>query len=263
MRDPVIDALGHSYERKAIESWLANHQTSPITNQVLPHTNVVTNHALRKLILSLTDEERATIRRRASASERASPPAAVVLPFGGGRAAGAHGRGGFGRGGANGARGRGAGPSRRGGVVQRGVAPGFTPQGRPRQQARPGQQQQQQQQQRSGGPRGAAAQQHQHQHQQQQRLAQQQLQQQKAAAAQQKTQQQQHQQQQRQGAPAAAKRPAAGGATAGASSTVVPDGSDPDLAALLIPLELGRFLPQFAQVRPRSPIPRALPPSRC
>lgn len=29
MRDPVIDALGHSYERFAMTAWLENHTTSP------------------------------------------------------------------------------------------------------------------------------------------------------------------------------------------------------------------------------------------
>jgi len=68
MRDPVIDALGHSYERKAIETWLSRNRTSPITNAVLPHRALVTNHALRKLIASLSSEERASIKRRASKS---------------------------------------------------------------------------------------------------------------------------------------------------------------------------------------------------
>jgi len=68
MRDPVIDALGHSYERKAIETWLSKNNTSPITNAALPHRSLVTNHALRKLIASLSTEERASIKRRASKS---------------------------------------------------------------------------------------------------------------------------------------------------------------------------------------------------
>eukprot|EP00250_Pteridium_aquilinum_P020295 c24773_g1_i1 orf=392-3226(+) len=36
MRDPVITADGHSYERTAIETWLKDHDTSPKTGEVLP-----------------------------------------------------------------------------------------------------------------------------------------------------------------------------------------------------------------------------------
>ena len=116
MLDPVIDALGHSYERNAIESWLANHQTSPITNEVLPHRTLVTNHALRKLILSLSDEERSAIRRRASSAAGSgggggsSPPAPAVA------ASGPYPRrgGASGRGGGRGAGGRGAGAAQPG-----------------------------------------------------------------------------------------------------------------------------------------------------
>lgn len=46
MRDPVIAADGHSYSRAAIETWLASHDRSPVTNLVLPHKLLVENHAL-------------------------------------------------------------------------------------------------------------------------------------------------------------------------------------------------------------------------
>ena len=36
MRDPVICADGHTYERAEIESWFANNRTSPKTGAVLP-----------------------------------------------------------------------------------------------------------------------------------------------------------------------------------------------------------------------------------
>ena len=36
MKDPVVCALGHVYEREAIEYWLASHDTSPMTNEILP-----------------------------------------------------------------------------------------------------------------------------------------------------------------------------------------------------------------------------------
>ncbi len=31
MRDPVVCADGHSYERAVIEEWLQDHDTSPLT----------------------------------------------------------------------------------------------------------------------------------------------------------------------------------------------------------------------------------------
>lgn len=51
MTDPVLAADGYSYERSAIESWLAGHNTSPMTNGALPHRNLIPNHALRSSIL--------------------------------------------------------------------------------------------------------------------------------------------------------------------------------------------------------------------
>ena len=50
MEDPVICADGHTYERAAIARWLQNHNTSPNTNAVLEHRNLVPNIALRQII---------------------------------------------------------------------------------------------------------------------------------------------------------------------------------------------------------------------
>ena len=50
MRDPVIASDGHSYERAAIERWLAGHRTSPLTGRALPHGDLIPNHRLRSLI---------------------------------------------------------------------------------------------------------------------------------------------------------------------------------------------------------------------
>jgi len=47
MVDPVICADGHSYERAAIQTWLAEHGTSPMTGAPLNHTMLLPNHALR------------------------------------------------------------------------------------------------------------------------------------------------------------------------------------------------------------------------
>jgi hypothetical protein len=53
MKDPVIAADGHSYERAAIEKWFKTKRappTSPSTNLALPHTLLVPNHALKAAI---------------------------------------------------------------------------------------------------------------------------------------------------------------------------------------------------------------------
>ncbi|KAJ1460833.1 hypothetical protein M885DRAFT_414831, partial [Pelagophyceae sp. CCMP2097] len=50
LRDPVVTADGHSYERYAILEWWANtgRPTSPVTNEVLESTHLVPNIALRR-----------------------------------------------------------------------------------------------------------------------------------------------------------------------------------------------------------------------
>lgn len=48
MTDPVIAADGFTYERYAIEQWLAQgHRTSPYTAAPLSHLNITPNHAFR------------------------------------------------------------------------------------------------------------------------------------------------------------------------------------------------------------------------
>jgi len=54
MVDPVICSDGTTYERAAIEAWLAGHSTSPLTNLPLEHTDLVPNLALRELIYEYT-----------------------------------------------------------------------------------------------------------------------------------------------------------------------------------------------------------------
>ncbi|GFR50240.1 hypothetical protein Agub_g12426 [Astrephomene gubernaculifera] len=47
--DPVLAADGNTYERIAIEAWLANHDTSPLTNQVLSTKLLTPNNLVRKI----------------------------------------------------------------------------------------------------------------------------------------------------------------------------------------------------------------------
>ncbi|KAG7968093.1 hypothetical protein I3843_08G134500 [Carya illinoinensis] len=51
MKNPHVAADGFSYEQEAIEEWLATgHNTSPMTNLRLKHTQLTPNHTLRSLI---------------------------------------------------------------------------------------------------------------------------------------------------------------------------------------------------------------------
>ena len=51
MRDPVLAADGQSYERTAIEAWLAaGRDASPVTGAPLAHSNLIPIHAPRSLL---------------------------------------------------------------------------------------------------------------------------------------------------------------------------------------------------------------------
>ena len=51
MRDPVIAADGHTYERQALQQWLLSHNTSPVTNQPLAYKRLIPNHCVRSAIM--------------------------------------------------------------------------------------------------------------------------------------------------------------------------------------------------------------------
>ena len=50
MRDPVCVSDGYTYERKAIEEWLAKKQTSPMINCAIAGTQLYSNKVLKMLI---------------------------------------------------------------------------------------------------------------------------------------------------------------------------------------------------------------------
>lgn len=51
MRDPVVVASGQTYDRESISRWIASgHATCPKSGQVLAHTSLVPNRALKSLI---------------------------------------------------------------------------------------------------------------------------------------------------------------------------------------------------------------------
>lgn len=54
MTDPVVAADGNSYERLAIEAWFRRGRpSSPLTNELLPHTSLIPNNSLKKVIRDL------------------------------------------------------------------------------------------------------------------------------------------------------------------------------------------------------------------
>ena len=50
MKEPVVDALGNTYDKAAIETWLKDHDTSPMTNKKLPDKKLIPNNQLMSLI---------------------------------------------------------------------------------------------------------------------------------------------------------------------------------------------------------------------
>ena len=81
MRDPVMCADGHTYDRPNIEQWFAGgHDTSPNTGARLPHLNLVPNHALRNSIEDfLSSSFRKIARARFTLGRRIGAGAAKVV----------------------------------------------------------------------------------------------------------------------------------------------------------------------------------------
>jgi len=50
MEDPYVAADGYTYERRAIEQWLTDNDTSPTTNLPLPHKFIMANYTLLEAI---------------------------------------------------------------------------------------------------------------------------------------------------------------------------------------------------------------------
>ena len=50
LRDPVVAADGHTYERQHIAEWLAKSDTSPMTNERMDHKHLIPNIVLRQVM---------------------------------------------------------------------------------------------------------------------------------------------------------------------------------------------------------------------
>lgn len=57
MLQPVVTADGQTYERDAIEEWLRNHQTSPLTGERLAHVGLTPNVMARGLITEWLEQQ--------------------------------------------------------------------------------------------------------------------------------------------------------------------------------------------------------------
>ena len=55
MSDPVVAQDGQTYQRDAIEYWLKDHGTSPLTGQALGHKQLTPNLLLRSMIQEWRD----------------------------------------------------------------------------------------------------------------------------------------------------------------------------------------------------------------
>lgn len=56
MKDPVIDLDGNSYERSAIEKWLSNHNSSPMSRTLLKVSDLRPNIALKEAIREVSSK---------------------------------------------------------------------------------------------------------------------------------------------------------------------------------------------------------------
>ena len=83
MVDPVIDKEGNSYERSAIEAWLRDNSTSPLTRSPMTTSDLAPNRALKEAIEALDESLRieavlkAKEARAAEAAELGAGPAAA------------------------------------------------------------------------------------------------------------------------------------------------------------------------------------------
>jgi hypothetical protein len=59
MKDPVITADGSTFERARIQEWFRDHNTNPLTNEIVPTKTLIPNKTLKAAILAAQDLERA------------------------------------------------------------------------------------------------------------------------------------------------------------------------------------------------------------
>jgi len=80
MSDPVIAADGYSYERKCIENWMFENDTSPMTDEALKHKDVLANHQLRGQIQSWMEQEEEDAKANLSDEGSSEAGSASLIP---------------------------------------------------------------------------------------------------------------------------------------------------------------------------------------
>ena len=58
MKDPVLASDGHTYEKANIESYLKQHNKSPVTGEPMQHTFVFPNNSVKQLIEKFRSENK-------------------------------------------------------------------------------------------------------------------------------------------------------------------------------------------------------------
>ena len=79
MKDPVIAADGHSYERANIERWFQHHNTSPKTGAQLSSTALIPNHTLKSVIEEWVQKQQNENGDDAMVDITPSPPASFAF----------------------------------------------------------------------------------------------------------------------------------------------------------------------------------------
>merc|ERR1712139_42590 len=78
-KDPVLALDGHTYESAAIQQWLSEHGTSPMTNLVLPSMVLVPNLAIRREIEDHAQKLKEAAEAAEAAKVEASHPKTIEL----------------------------------------------------------------------------------------------------------------------------------------------------------------------------------------
>jgi hypothetical protein len=79
MVEPVVAADGHTYERVAIQRWLATSDKSPMTGSILIHKELVPNYGLMSSVREMAAREKEQ-RSKASASSNLKKPPPTPAP---------------------------------------------------------------------------------------------------------------------------------------------------------------------------------------
>ena len=81
MADPVVASDGFTYERDAIEQWLAGHDVSPVTNVPLDHKHLTPNVMARQQIAAWCEHNGVPVPRAPKSLNSRKAACAAVSPL--------------------------------------------------------------------------------------------------------------------------------------------------------------------------------------